>query len=1096
MADFKLRAPPRVRFHGAVSFDGVFGAGGTVGLAGDAIARAVGQAALLRGMNLAGAGVASSQATAALLKGVRMQTAATAAAVGAANLSNILPASDIASFTVLSAVGGSDIGFSLGHPFPQGAVPAANYLSSSTAGVSALRADVKNRWPDGSVKFAILSGRANLSAAVPKLITISRAVADPGGTPVSIADLKATGITASIDYGAYGTVSWATTDWDSPFQWKGGSTEAGAAWIRNSVCSSWLYRKPIGSDAHLVGWLEVRCYASGAVEVVPWIENGYCKVASPGERSGTASFTLGGSQRFTQSLTLLNHTRSILASGTTYSHWLGTDPQLSWKHDRAYAISSKMLPNYGDALTSSNSLLSSLTTSFTPLAEADWTNGAHDMTASGGQLYVAPLPRWDVMYFLSGDIRAWRACQVNSMVTGRYGIHFRDENTNRPVQFLQKPNLAIPSGANTGIVATGGGSSTGDVIAVASGGTPPTYDMEHHGTMGYGAYLATGRFYFLEEMQFLATANYLKMADNNGRNNLGSGSDGIFDMTGPSATIPRGAWWSVRSLACATSITPDDDPLRDDLVNSCNKNADWWAARFTDSFNTLGIPWAGSGNDWNSGLSGYQYAPWQDHFGHAAVGMLRDAQVVTGGSITNLDTFLTWRYKTVAGRLAGVGGGSYFSWAANYDQSVGPTSGVDMNSPSHWYANWQAVNTRLISDVGEDYQGNALRGLSGADPGLMGKLGGYWGYVHAYAWAVDFGASGAQAGWNRLTGASNYATYAADFPNYCPEWHIVPRVASTALYGFVSGMSSGQWARFTSGESGLTQGLLTSSGGAWLMGYLDRGKWDSRLGYDKLLFIAKGAGPGTEQKVVQYDLAANAWSEVLPKPYWSVGNGHGYCHNAFDPVSGRFFYRDYGTQNVYVHDGAKAYTDNTSWSALPGASTAFQYSVGAGACEWFPEGNRIIMAGRKQIVFGNLGAGTWTQNGATRDLGDNDTIAQYSAVHGCVYVGGGHGDATSRGFYRVNANLTIDQLADCPITFGIAETASAIEPVSGDLLLKNEAGQWARWNGSAWSQPSLGGISMLVNSGGCSSFTMGAPYNCIVYIIYNGGSPQMWIYKA
>ena len=30
------------------------------------------------------------------------------------------------------------------------------------------------------------------------------------------------------------------------------------------------YRRPIGSDAHLVAWLEVRLYAGGAVEVLPW----------------------------------------------------------------------------------------------------------------------------------------------------------------------------------------------------------------------------------------------------------------------------------------------------------------------------------------------------------------------------------------------------------------------------------------------------------------------------------------------------------------------------------------------------------------------------------------------------------------------------------------------------------------------------------------------------------------------------------------------------------------------------------------------------------------------------------------------------------
>ena len=31
--------------------------------------------------------------------------------------------------------------------------------------------------------------------------------------------------------------------------------------------SSWVYRKQVGSDAHLVAWMEVRLYVAGAVEL-------------------------------------------------------------------------------------------------------------------------------------------------------------------------------------------------------------------------------------------------------------------------------------------------------------------------------------------------------------------------------------------------------------------------------------------------------------------------------------------------------------------------------------------------------------------------------------------------------------------------------------------------------------------------------------------------------------------------------------------------------------------------------------------------------------------------------------------------------------
>lgn len=87
MADFKLRAPPRVRLYGSVDINGVIGTGGLVNVAGSATATAQAAANLLRQLNLGAAGAASAQATAALLKGIRLATSATASAVGQGSLS-------------------------------------------------------------------------------------------------------------------------------------------------------------------------------------------------------------------------------------------------------------------------------------------------------------------------------------------------------------------------------------------------------------------------------------------------------------------------------------------------------------------------------------------------------------------------------------------------------------------------------------------------------------------------------------------------------------------------------------------------------------------------------------------------------------------------------------------------------------------------------------------------------------------------------------------------------------------------------------------------------------------------------------------------
>ena len=138
----------------------------------------------------------------------------------------------------------------------------------------------------------------------------------------------------------------------------------------------------VGKMDNLVAWLEVRAYKGGRVEVMPWIENGYLNVAGPTAKSGTASFTLNGSQRFSQSLNLLNHQRAVLASGTTLTHWTGgTDPQVTPRHNTSYLMATKLVPNYRGVTASGSTLFSRLASSYTPLMQGNYQT---DMPSSGG----------------------------------------------------------------------------------------------------------------------------------------------------------------------------------------------------------------------------------------------------------------------------------------------------------------------------------------------------------------------------------------------------------------------------------------------------------------------------------------------------------------------------------------------------------------------------------------------------------------------------------------------------------------------------------------------------------------------------------------
>jgi hypothetical protein len=137
----------------------------------------------------------------------------------------------VASFELTSAIGGVNLPFALGYAFRKGDVPAGAQV---TGDLTALQVIGKNWWPDGSLKFATVAGRADLAAGVARTIKLGVGSA-AGGNALTSADLRATGITASVSAGSFGSAAWTSADWEAPFQ----------NWISGPQMSSWVYRKPL-----------------------------------------------------------------------------------------------------------------------------------------------------------------------------------------------------------------------------------------------------------------------------------------------------------------------------------------------------------------------------------------------------------------------------------------------------------------------------------------------------------------------------------------------------------------------------------------------------------------------------------------------------------------------------------------------------------------------------------------------------------------------------------------------------------------------------------------------------------------------------------
>ncbi len=666
---------------------------------------------------------------------------------------NPRPGTGLASFELRSAVAGTSLPFTLGYAFKKGDVPAGSRVIGS---ILDLQVVWKNTWPDGSLKFATISGRATLAAGVP--LTVALNIGTGSTVPLlTTENLRLTGVTASVSAGTFGMASWTVADWATPFM----------SWINGPFMSSWIYRKPIGNDQHLVAWLEVRMYRGGAVEILPWIENGYLRVPNPTNKSATYTFTMGGTQRFSAAIDLPNHCRTVLTSGATLSHWLSGAPQVVPNHDKAYLQATGLVPAYRASVPASASVWSQLAQTYTPLQQGNYSNG---MSQPGYHGAIGLLPEWDVLYLASNDARAYAGVIVNGYSAGRFGIHYRDELTLRPFLFSSYPNLVADGGASSGISNTGA-SSTSSYTPVAFGTAPSNWALSHHPSVGFTAYLLTGRFYFMEEVQFAATVNFLKQTDHTRKF-----SAGLF-LSNAGTNTTRGAGWAIRTLAQAASITPDDDTLlRNEFATSMAANVDFYYATYVAQPNNP-FGFIAPYSNYTAGAGYYSEASWMQDFVTAAIGYSIDLEPpMPQASVTRLAAFFVWKAQSIIGRLGSTGPTDYlYTQAAPYAIAVAPTETPDFNNGSGpWYKNW-----------GEIYAAT----LRAPNPGVAGPLSGgnypeassYWGNLQpAIAYAVRHNVPGAMAAYTRMISAPNWSDIANAF-SQMPVWSVVPKMRAVSV---------------------------------------------------------------------------------------------------------------------------------------------------------------------------------------------------------------------------------------------------------------------------------------------------------------------------
>jgi hypothetical protein len=674
--------------------------------------------------------------------------------------------------------------------FRQGDVP-------SGANLAGVQMTVLNRWPDNSVRLGLLAFGCPVSGTTPRQVALQIGT----GPTAALA-----AVTASFTAGSFGSAAFGPTEWASPF----------VTWVSGPLMSSWIFRKPIGIDAHLVAWMEVRAFIDGSVEVLPWMENGYLRVAGPTSKSATYTFTLNGTQRFSGAINLKHHQRTPLISGTVLSFWTGTDPGVTPIHDAAYLQATELVPPYygtvaadAYAITGVGTPHPGLPTSFQPLQQGVYWFGGNgyppdSMPNPSYQTPLGLIPQWDVLHLTAATVA--RTATYNSVIwqgysAGRYGIHYRDETTNRPAAFSAYPNLGIYDDGS--LKDTGGNSTT---TPATSGGNPPTWDPAHSPSVGFMAYLLTGRFYFKEEVQFAAVANHLNVTDWIRGGGYGSATPwpGYSGASGLCVSYPQtrtGAWW-FRTLAQALAVTPDaGDPLKAEFVASVEANCNFFHSIYVAQANNA-FGFIEGGGSYAPGTGGYipgAYSEpiWEQDFGTAAWGYaLAMGLPISGAALAKMQAFFAWKAQSIVGRLGPMSGGYPYVNAAPYALPIAPSTSADFRGGTGpWYASWAAVYSALTTTSGSEPV--SLGGVgttdgvlsltefpSAAQPNMWHNL------QPAIAYAVRHGVSGALAAYSRMVGASNWSQIRTVWDTK-PVWGVKP--ARGLVPDYMASKAVGEW---------------------------------------------------------------------------------------------------------------------------------------------------------------------------------------------------------------------------------------------------------------------------------------------------------------
>lgn len=500
--------------------------------------------------------------------------------------------------------------------FRQGDIP--NFAQAVVNGTPLLtQCDTKNRWPDGSLKFAIVS-----FIIVPKISSHGTEVRfqnQPKGNNEGYLGQK------DMLNEAY--------DFDGTIQLTGKASRSISArsllqaghfryWLRGPIVTAVIIEDRSGrsADVNVDGEagnplhpiFESWFYpTSHKVEIGFTVENSWASsTPAKSARNQELELTLStGHATPAVRLTQSKFTQFVFTRWRR-AFWIGSDPapiRINW--NPKYLLQTGAYPNWDTDALPNASALASERAADTKLNPARFTIPGYDdysaakgkglggigrydqaLNAGGQADWIGPSTTWDIMYLLTGDPAMGQMMVTNADLAGRFPIWYREADHNAGSgRYFDRPNSGtvdtygrvVSVNARQQVTLNlnnwrpGCPGEERDAINFPGlpnvGGWGSSQDTSHAPDYAYIPYTLTGKYYYLEQLQMDAAWSvgaYVGCFSPN----PGPESYTRQGHLGVIPNVSRITAWALRTMAYGAFVSPDGEPEQPYFVDKVRNN--------------------------------------------------------------------------------------------------------------------------------------------------------------------------------------------------------------------------------------------------------------------------------------------------------------------------------------------------------------------------------------------------------------------------------------------------------------------------------------------------------------------------------------------